>query len=180
VDVVNRVGELIDGQSRHRVLVAVDGSDAAGKTTFADRLAVRSRPRRCRRRSTPSCDRQITVSAAAKQDDGPPYGQMVVVPARAALVVDGVFLQREQLRELWTVAIYLKVSPAECLEFARRRDRAVLGSVAEVERRYRGRYLLGQVRYRGDATPETAADVLIDNEDPASPVLIRYPSSTPG
>ena len=39
VDVVNRVVELIDGQSRHRVLVAVDGSDAAGKTTFADRLA---------------------------------------------------------------------------------------------------------------------------------------------
>ena len=39
VDVVNRLVELIDGQTRHRVLVAVDGSDAAGKTTFADRLA---------------------------------------------------------------------------------------------------------------------------------------------
>ena len=104
----------------------------------------------------------------------------MVVPARAVLVVDGVFLQREQLRELWTVAIYLKASPAECLERARRRDHAVRGSVAEVERRYRGRYLPGQVLYRDDATPETAADVLIDNEDPASPVLIRYPSSASG
>ena len=143
-------------------------------------MPVRSRPRLCGCRSTPSRDRQITVSAAAKQDDGPQYGQTVVVPARAVLVVDGVFLQREQLRELWTVAIYLKVSPAECLERARRRDRAVLGSVAEVERRYRGRYLPGQVLYRDDATPETAADVLIDNEDPASPVLVRWPSSSPG
>ena len=38
----------------------------------------------------------------------------------------------------------------------------------------------GQVLHRNDVAPETAADVLIDNEDPASPVLIRYPSSTPG
>ena len=115
-----------------------------------------------------------------RRTTGPRYGQTVVVPARAVLVVDGVFLQREQLRELWTVAIYLKASPAECLERARRRDHAVRGSVAEVERRYRGRYLPGQVLYREDATPETAADVLIDNEDPASPVLIRYPSSASG
>jgi len=218
VDVVNRVVELIDKLFQDRVLVAVDGSDAAGKTTFADRLAsaveaptvrvsvdsfLRPRHLRYRRgelsplgyyldsfdrdallegclRPFRAGDRQITVSAAAKQDDGPPYGQTLVVPARAVLVVDGVFLQREQLRELWTVAIYLKVSPAEYLERARRRDRAVLGSVAEVERRYRGRYLPGQVLYRDDATPETAADVLIDNEDPASPVLVRWPSSTPG
>lgn len=39
VDVVDRVVELIDGPSQDRVLVAVDGPDAAGKTTFADRLA---------------------------------------------------------------------------------------------------------------------------------------------
>jgi len=170
VDVVNRVAGLLDGQSRHRVLVAVDGSDAAGKTTFADRLAsaveaptvrvsvdsfLRPRHLRYRRgelsplryyldsfdhdallegclRPFRAGDRQIAAAAEPKKDDGPPYGQTVVVPARAVLVVDGVFLQREQLRELWTVAIYLKVSPAECLERARRRDRAVLGSVAEV------------------------------------------------
>ena len=170
VDVVNRVAGLLDGQSRHRVLVAVDGSDAAGKTTFADRLAsaveaptvrvsvdsfLRPRHLRYRRgelsplryyldsfdhdallegclRPFRAGDRQIAAAAEPKKDDGPPYGQTVVVPARAVLVVEGVFLQREQLRELWTVAIYLKVSPAECLERARRRDRAVLGSVAEV------------------------------------------------
>ena len=39
VDVVDRVAELIDGLFQDRVLVAVDGPDAAGKTTFADRLA---------------------------------------------------------------------------------------------------------------------------------------------
>ena len=98
------------------------------------------------------------------------------MPARAVLVVDGVFLLRARLRERRTVAIYLKVSPAECLERARHRDHSVLGSVAEVERRHRP----GQVLHRNDVAPETAADVLIDNEDPASPVLIRYPSSTPG
>ena len=180
VDVVNRVVELIDGQSRYRVLVAVDGSDAAGKTTFADRLAS----------AVEAPTVRVSVDSFLRPPDHglrcgkagrrAPYGQTVVVPARAVLVVDGVFLQREQLRELWTVAIYLKVSPAEFLERARRRDRAVLGSVAEVERRYRGRYLPGQVLYRDDATPETAADVLIDNEDPASPVLVRWPSSSPG
>jgi uridine kinase len=80
--------------------------------------------------------RQITVSAAAQQDDGASCRPPVLVPGRAVLVVDGVFLLRARLRELWTVAIYLKASPAECLERARHRDRPVLGSVAEVERRY--------------------------------------------
>ena len=180
VDVVNRVAELIDKLFQDRVLVAVDGSNAAGKTTFADRLAS----------AVEAPTVRVSVDSFLRPPDHglrcgkagrrAPYGQTVVVPARAVLVVDGVFLQREQLRELWTVAIYLKVSPAEFLERARRRDRAVLGSVAEVERRYRGRYLPGQVLYRDDATPETAADVLIDNEDPASPVLVRWPSSSPG
>ena len=218
MDVVDRVGELIDAQDQARVLVAVDGSDAAGKTTFADRLtkAVRAptvrvsvdsflRPRHLRYQRgelSPEgyyldsfdddallerCLRpfhagacEITVAAQVQQDHTVAYKEQVVVPERAVLVVDGVFLQREQLRELWTVAIYLQVSPAECLERARRRDRPVFGSVAEVERRYRGRYLPGQVLYRDDAAPETAADVLIDNEDPTSPVVVRCPSSTPG
>ncbi len=218
VDVVDRVGELIDAQDQARVLVAVDGSDAAGKTTFADQLtkAVRAptvrvsvdsylRPRhlryqrgelspegyyldsfdhealleRCLRPFHAGAD-QITVPAEVQQDHSVVDEEHVVVPARAVLMVDGVFLLRERLRELWTVAIYLEVSPAECLERARRRDRPVLGSVAEVERRYRGRYLPGQVLYRDDAAPETAADVLIDNEDPTSPVLLRCPNSTTG
>ena len=218
VDVVDRVGELIDAQDQARVLVAVDGSDAAGKTTFADQLtkAVRAptvrvsvdsflRPRhlryqrgelspegyyldsfddealleRCLRPFHAGAD-QFTVAAEVQQDHSVAYKEQVVASARAVLVVDGVFLLRERLRQLWTVAIYLQVSAEQCLERARRRDLPVFGSVAEVERRYRGRYLPGQVLYRDDAAPETAADVLIDHEDPTSPVLVRWPSAAPG
>ncbi len=40
VDVVDRAAALIDKLDEDRVLVAVDGPDAAGKTTFADRLGL--------------------------------------------------------------------------------------------------------------------------------------------
>jgi len=44
----------------------------------------------------------------------------VAVPTRAVLVVDGVFLLRPELRELWTLSVYLRVSAQETLRRAQR------------------------------------------------------------
>ena len=91
----------------------------------------------------------------------------------AVLVFDGVFLLREQLRTHWTLAVHLRVSPAETLRRALVRDLALFGSEAAVRRRYEGRYLPAQQLYRAQADPESAADVLVDNERPDAPVLLR-------
>jgi len=98
----------------------------------------------------------------------------VAVPARAVLIVDGVFLLRPELRELWTVSVYLRVSPAETLRRAHGRDLGLFGSCEEVEHRYLGRYLPGQALYRGLAHPEDLTHILVDNERPDHPRIERW------
>jgi uridine kinase len=95
------------------------------------------------------------------------------VPPRAVLVVDGVFLLRPELRTLWSLSIYLHISPDETLRRARRRDVDLFGSVDEVDRRYLSRYLPAQEHYRQLADPESHADVIVDNHDPHNPRIER-------
>jgi hypothetical protein len=53
--------------------------------------------------------------------------------------------------------------------------------VAEVERRYRQRYIPGQQLYFAEANPAGAADVVLVNDDPARPTLvINYDSAGSG
>jgi uridine kinase len=98
----------------------------------------------------------------------------VTVPAAAVLVIDGVFLLRPELRDLWMLSVYLRVSAEETLRRAQRRDLELFGSADEVRRRYLGRYLPGQSLYRQQADPEGVADVLVDNERPQEPVVERW------
>jgi len=93
---------------------------------------------------------------------------------RAILVIDGVFLLRPELRELWTFSVYLRVSPEETLRRAHRRDLGLFGSAEEVERRYLGRYLPGQALYRQEADPEARAHILVDNEQTDEPRIERW------
>jgi uridine kinase len=95
-------------------------------------------------------------------------------PARAVLVFDGVFLLREQLSDLWTLSVYLRVSPEESLRRAMVRDLELFGSYEEIEHRYLGRYLPGQALYRRDADPEAAAHVVVDNARTDAPSVVRW------
>jgi len=98
----------------------------------------------------------------------------VAVPARAVLVIDGVFLLRPELRDLWTLSVYLRVSPEETLRRAQRRDLELFGSTEEIRRRYLGRYLPGQALYQARADPESHADILLDNEEAGEPTVERW------
>ena len=96
------------------------------------------------------------------------------VPPDAALLVDGVFLLRPELRRWWTLGVYLhvpeEVTPARAVP----RDLPLFGSVEGVEERYRRRYLPGQALYRAEAHPVDVAHVVVDNSDPAAPVVLRW------
>ena len=73
-----------------------------------------------------------------------------------------------------TLAIYLRVSPETTLRRALARDLDLFGSADEIRRRYLSRYLPGQALYRAEATPEDTAHVVVDNDDPRHPVIIRW------
>jgi uridine kinase len=192
--------ERLAHTARHtpRALVAVDGPDAAGKTTLADRLAARTgalrasidafhRPRAeryARGALSPEGYYRDSFDLAAFEAvcarpflDGAPAvrtalfdfrgdtavdAPAVDVPPRAVLIVDGVFLLRPELAPLWTLSVYLRVSPEESLRRALVRDAALMGSTQEVRRRYAARYLPGQALYRAEADPEARADVVLD------------------
>jgi uridine kinase len=96
------------------------------------------------------------------------------VPARAALLVDGVFLLRPELRDLWSLTVHLTISLAEILRRARVRDLERFGSRAEVDRRYALRYLPAHALYVADVDPEAQADVVVDNERVDAPVVLRW------
>jgi uridine kinase len=101
-------------------------------------------------------------------------GQEKTVPLTAALLVDGVFLQRPELLEIWDLVVYLDVPEAVTLDRVVQRDLGDFGSEDEVRRRYTRRYLPGQALYRRAADPVARADVLIDNSNPEAPMLLRW------
>jgi uridine kinase len=117
---------------------------------------------------------RIRTTAFDHRSDARENAEATAVAARAVLIVDGVFLLRPELRELWTVSVYLRVSPAETLRRAHGRDLELFGSCEEIERRYLGRYLPGQALYRERADPERLAHILVDNERPGAPRIKRW------
>ena len=193
-----RLDRLAPGR---RVLVAVDGPDAAGKTTLADRLAGevrrpvvrasvdgwhRTRAERYRRGrdSAEGCyldtyDYPALVSRllqpfAAGESSLPTAafdrladtaGELWAtdVAPNALLLVDGVFLQRPELREHWDLVVYLDVPDEVVLDRAVRRDAATARDADELVRRYRTRYLPAQALYRAAADPLTGADVVVSH-----------------
>ena len=93
-------------------------------------------------------------------------------PADAILLFDGVFLLRRELLRCWDFAIFVAVPFAETQRRAEVRDVVLFGTEDEVRRRYEARYVPGQQLYFAQERPQSKADVVVDNLDPANPRLI--------
>ena len=218
-DALGRLAALVKQRLKHGTLrVAIDGIDAAGKTTLADELAEllerADRPvlrasidgfhhpasvRHIRNKEQPaysyygdSFDYQTLRSVLL--DPLRPGGEHIVrtrvfdfridLPVEKAplrvqpgtvLLFDGVFLLRPELEGCWDLSVFVQVDPAISLRRASTRDMALFGTSGATERRYRERYLPGQELYLSLVQPDQRAEVLIDNNDPAAPILLRIP-----
>ncbi len=58
------------------------------------------------------------------------------------------------------------------------RELKLFGTVDHVRRRYERRYLPGQALYRKAAAPLDRADVVLDNNHPAEPVVLQWPADS--
>lgn len=198
----------------HTVRVAIDGVDAAGKTTIADELAdflrcsgrpvIRAgidgfhNPRAIRHQRGslspegfyrdsfdllailnellvplgPGGNGKYRTAVFDHVRDAAVNSPLLTAGRDAILLFDGVFLLRSELRSYWDFAIFVKAEFQTSLARARARDSRMFGSETEVERRYNARYIPGQKMYLEECVPESAADVVIDNDDPPQPILI--------
>ncbi len=173
----------------HPMSVAIDGIDAAGKTTFADALAVRLRERG-RSVSRASIDSfhnppEIRYQRGNLSPEGYFYDSFnyealksqVLIPFQTAdpaaiLVFDGVFLLRPELIDFWDVKIFIDIRFETALKRALQRDVELFGSTEEVIKRYQQRYLPGQKLYLESCQPAAKADIVLDNNDLLNPILV--------
>lgn len=102
-----------------------------------------------------------------------------VAPRRAGehavLVVDGIFLHRDELREHWDRSVYLAVPFAVSAARMAVRD----GADADPEHPRNLRYVEGQRMYHRECDPAQRADVVVDNSDLDAPVVVRGPARPP-
>ena len=82
------------------------------------------------------------------------------------LIVDGIFLHRPELRDLWDWSVWLDAPDAIRYERMARRDGCDPDPSAPGNRRY----LEGQRLYLSEASPREAASAVIDNADHRAPV----------
>lgn len=192
-----------------RRLVAVDGVDGSGKTSFAANLVkvIQNRPaivihvddflnpspvRHSKGRASPKGFWEDTYNYAALLDQllGPlgPNGdgwyspasydaeadrfalaEAVRAPSDALVVVEGMFLHRDELASYWDASVFLDVPFAETAARMAIRN----GSHPDPEHLMMRRYVGGQRLYFEAARPWERATFVVDNSDFASPQIIR-------
>jgi len=179
-DVLATVAARVDALARP-ALVAVDGVTAAGKTTFADEL-VPFLAGSVTRISLDDYHRPEAERHARGEGPESYYHDTFDHPAlRAALqhigddevaIVDGIFLLRPELTDLWSLTIFLTVNRDVALERALARDADRMGGEDAARSRYASRYFPGETLYLEAADPQARADIVVDNDDPTRPRLL--------
>ena len=162
-------------------LVAVDGVTAAGKTMFADDLAVLVTPPVVRV-SVDDFHRPEAERRAHGEGPESYYHDAFDLPAvRAALsrvdaaavaIVDGVFLLRPELTGIWSLTIFLATDRQVALDRAIARDAARMGGVDATRARYASRYFPGETLYLDEVDPQGRAGLVVDTTDPQRPRLV--------
>jgi len=179
--VLAAVATRIDALPRP-ALVGVDGVTAAGKTTFAAELVALVSPPAVRI-SVDDFHRPEAERHARGRGPESYYHDTFDLPgvrealgrvdAQAVAIVDGVFLLRPELADLWDLTIFLAVDRAVALERAIVRDAARMNGVEAARARYASRYVPGETLYLEAVDPETRADIVVDTIDPRRPRLIQ-------
>ena len=109
-------------------------------------------------------DRSLDLATDTALD--PPWLQ---APAGAVLVLDGMFLHRDELRGAWDVSVLLDVPFEDTCRRMAVRD----GSDPDPEHPSMRRYVGGQRLYLSRCRPAERATVVVDNTDVTDPRVVR-------
>ncbi|BCB92114.1 uridine kinase [Phytohabitans suffuscus] len=93
----------------------------------------------------------------------------LTAPAGAVLIVDGLFLHRDELVESWDLTVFLDVPFTETAKRMAARD----GTDPDPEHPGNRRYMNAQRIYFTTCDPHRRADIVIDNQDLSAPRVVR-------
>jgi uridine kinase len=88
----------------------------------------------------------------------------------SVVIVDGVFLHRQELIGAWNFSVFLDVSAEIC------RERMLIRDGIEMKLDATARYYGAHLLYFADCSPKEKATVLIENSSPQNPIVIKAPS----
>ncbi len=92
---------------------------------------------------------------------------------QSVILFDGIFMNRDELHQVWDLSIFLHVDFDTVLHRAVIRDESLFGSKQEVINRYQNRYIPGEKIYLDKCKPQERADIVIDNNDYNNPKIIK-------
>ena len=168
--------------------IGVDGVDGAGKTRLAEELAqeLTSRERPAVRVSLDQFERG--KAERYERGDLSPEGYYldafdllrfrahvlsIAGPRDIVVVVDGVFLQRGELADLWDATVWVEADLEVAAQRGAERNRVWFDSLDETYERYRIRYKPAQRRYIEEQRPHERATFVVRNTNLTEPELIR-------
>jgi uridine kinase len=116
----------------------------------------------------PGGDRRCRYAVYDRTADAAVSPPVTTAGAGAVLVFDGVFLMRPELIDRWDLRVLVSTALGKTVERAVIREGRV-SSPAEVERRWRERYIPSQQLYFATVGPADHADVIVHNDEPRRP-----------
>lgn len=110
--------------------------------------------------------RERSLDLATDTSLDPPWLQ---APEGCVLVLDGMFLHRDELVDVWDVSVLLDVPFEETCRRMAVRD----GSHPDPQHPSMRRYVEGQRLYLARCVPAARATIVVDNTDPSCPRIVR-------
>jgi uridine kinase len=117
----------------------------------------------------PGGDRRFQHAVYDRTADATLSPPAMTAPADAVLVFDGVFLMRPELIDRWDLRVFVSTALEKTVDRAVTRERRV-SSRADVERRWRERYIPAQEFYFAAVRPTDQVDIVVHNDEPQQPV----------
>jgi uridine kinase len=110
----------------------------------------------------PGGDRRFQHAVYDRTTDTALSPPVSTAPADAVLVFDGVFLLRPELIDRWDLRVFVSTAFEQTVDRALIREQGVM-SAADVERRWRERYIPSQQFYFATVRPTDHADIVVHN-----------------
>jgi phosphoglycolate phosphatase len=96
------------------------------------------------------------------------------IDRNTVVLLEGVFLFREELSPFIDLEVFLEIPFVESLRRATARDVPIFGS--QILARYEERYFPAQRRYLAEYPPDRVSDIILDNTDWEKPRILKGPT----